>query len=126
MQSVNLFELASHQSRWLTARQKVIAENIANMNTPDFAPSEVTAFKEVLNQNAGALSLTHPTHIEALNSQDGFSLAERTRGSLTEQNPKVRLEQELLDASSVRRSYELNTAIVKTFHRMTLMITRPS
>ena len=126
MQPVNLFELASQQSRWLAARQKVIANNIANVNTPEFVPSQIAAFKEVLNQNAGGLSLTHSTHLEAIGNQNGYPSIERTHGSPSEPEPKVRLEHELMDASGVRRSYELNTAIVKAFHRMTLMTTRPT
>ena len=36
----------------------------------------------------------------------------------------VQLEDELLKAGEVRRAFEMNTAIVKAFHRMMLMTTK--
>jgi flagellar basal-body rod protein FlgB len=36
----------------------------------------------------------------------------------------VVLEQELMKSGEVRRSMEMNTAIVKAFHRMLMMTTR--
>lgn len=47
-------------------RQKVIADNIANMNTPGFKKSEVrfeNALKQALGSDSSGLRTTHPRHI---------------------------------------------------------------
>ena len=36
----------------------------------------------------------------------------------------VVLENELMDAGEVRRAFELNTAIVKAFNRMTMLVSK--
>jgi len=48
MESVHLFELASQQARWLSARQVTVAENIANANTPGYKAADVPPFEAVL------------------------------------------------------------------------------
>ena len=46
---VNLFELATKQSQWLSVRQSAIAGNIANVNTPGYHALEVEPFEKVLD-----------------------------------------------------------------------------
>jgi len=124
MDSVNLFELASQQAKWATVRQKVVANNIANANTSGFTPSDVAAFKEVLSQKAGGLSVTNSKHISGAGGNGEFKVAEREVDPLSQSDQRVSVEDELIAAGEVRRAYELNTAIVKSFHRMILMTTR--
>jgi flagellar basal-body rod protein FlgB len=50
MQPIQLFELTSKQSHWLTVRQSVVAGNIANANTPGYATREVAAFEAVIDR----------------------------------------------------------------------------
>lgn len=126
MQSVNLFELASQQAKWATVRQRVIANNIANVNTNGFAPSDVAPFKEVLSKSAGGLKITSAHHIGGGMGQGEFNISERepTSDLVGESGSKVSIEDELIAAGEVRKAYELNTAIIKSFHRMILMTTR--
>ncbi|MCJ8308785.1 MAG: flagellar basal body rod protein FlgB [Rhizobiaceae bacterium] len=126
MHSVNLFELASQQAKWATVRQRVIANNIANVNTNGFTPSDVAPFKEVLSKTAGGMSVTNANHIGGGVGRGEFNVTEREATSqiVSESGGKVSIEDELIAAGEVRKAYELNTAIVKSFHRMILMTTR--
>ena len=45
MGPVQLFELASQQAHWLSARQVAVAENIANANTPGYKAADVPPFR---------------------------------------------------------------------------------
>ena len=45
---LTLFQLASARMDWLSARQKTIATNIANADTPDFRAKEVSSFEDFL------------------------------------------------------------------------------
>ena len=124
MDSVNLFELASQQAKWATVRQRVVANNIANANTNGFTPSDVAPFKEVLNQKANGLAVTDSKHIAGSGGAGEFKVTERDVDPHSPADQRVSVEDELIAAGEVRRTYELNTAIIKSFHRMILMTTR--
>jgi len=124
MQSVNLFELASQQSKWVAASQKAIASNIANVNSSGFTPVDVAPFKELLARSSSAMAVTHPGHIGSGADQGVFQAVERQQDTTSGQDPAISIPEELIKASEVRRAYELNTAIVKSFHRMLMMTTR--
>ena len=51
---LKLFQRMSERMGWLGARQEVLAQNIANADTPDFVPHDMKALKFVdhLNQIA--------------------------------------------------------------------------
>ncbi len=126
MDTVNLFSLASDQARWLAVRQTAVAGNIANVNTPGFRTKDVEPFQSVLDKSRVTMATTHPTHIALGMGPDNLAVREvvdRDVALLPSDNT-VGLEDELMKAGEVRRSYELNTAIVKAFHRMTLMASR--
>ena len=122
MQPVNLFMLASRQAEWLSARQTAVAGNIANANTPGYKAVDVEPFEKVLERSASTLAATHESHFGAKAGEVSFGKREddRTTATLPSNNTVV-LEQELLKAGEVRRTFEMNTAIVKAFHRMMLM-----
>jgi flagellar basal-body rod protein FlgB len=122
MDAVNLFDLASQQSRWLSVRQTAVAGNIANANTPGYGAVEVEPFESVLNNSRVALISTNPGHLAGNVSASGFKVEqEGTGGALMPSKNTVVLENELLKSGEIRRGFELNTAIVKAFHRFALM-----
>jgi len=91
-----------------------------------FSQQVRTRLVSVLGQSAGALTRTNEFHLASDGGNGQFAATERTRDPMNPDGQKVSLEQELIDGSSTRRSYELNTAIVKSFHRMMLMTARAS
>lgn len=125
MQPVNLFDLASQQARWLSVRQTTIAGNVANANTPGFKATDVQPFEKVLQRTGVQMNATQPGHVLA--SASPAALSVRMDQEMTTMLPSknsVSLEQEMLKAGEVGRAFELNTAIVKSFHRMFLMTAR--
>lgn len=122
MQPVNLFKLASQQSQWLAVRQSAIAGNIANVNTPGYGTAEIEPFEKVLDQRSVAMKATQQGHFGGGVTNAGFSVRnEEGSNSVLPSENTVVLENELIKANDVRRTFELNTAIVKAFHRMTML-----
>lgn len=126
MQPVSLFKLAAHQARWLSVRQTTVADNIANINTPGYHALEVEPFKQLLDDRRVSLASTSPRHLTSGVTRDGFSLNEQQDDQIAvmPSDNTVVLESELVDAGEIRKSFELNTAIVKAFHDMIMMTTR--
>ncbi len=125
MQPVNLFDLATRQSQWLAVRQSAIASNIANANTPGYTANDVEPFEKVLDRTAVTLAATQAGHLGAEKANAGFNVKPKeATGSIMPSKNTVVLEDELMKAGEVRRSFELNTAIVKAFHSMMTMVVK--
>lgn len=121
VQSVQLFQLASFQADWLSARQSALTSNIANANTPGYRAVDVTPFEKVLKTSTSGVSITNPGHIAIGGTDAGFGTQARTQVSALPSGNSVQVEDELIKSNEVRQAFELNTAIVKSFHRMFLM-----
>ena len=122
MQPVNLFHLASQQAEWLSARQAAVAGNIANANTGGYRAVDVEPFEKVLERTGVSLTATQQGHFGTRVTEASFGHQDddRTTAVLPSENTVV-MEQELMKAGEVGRAFEMNTAIVKAFHRMMLM-----
>jgi len=122
MEPVSLFQLAAQQSRWLGVRQSAVAGNVANANTPGYGTVDVEPFEKVLGNTAASLTTTQAGHMRGRTTESGFALSqEDSAKSMLPSENSVVLETEMLKAGEIRRQFELNTAIVKAFHRMIML-----
>lgn len=125
MQPVNLFDLASQQARWLSVRQSAVAGNVANVNTPGYTAVEVEPFERILDQRPVAMAATHPGHIAIGTPANSWAVRQIDETPVASPSGNtVVLEKELMKTGEIKRTYELNTAIVKAFHRMLMMSVR--
>jgi len=125
MEPVSLFDLAAKQAQWLSVRQSAIAGNIANANTPGYTANDVEPFEKVLDRLAVSLQTTEAGHLGSAATNAGFTIKpQEDDGVVMPSKNTVVLEDQLLKAGEVRRSFELNTAIVKAFHSMMTMVVK--
>ncbi len=119
MEPLYLLDLASQQERWLTVRQAVVAQNIANANTPGYTGMDVGDFNEVFDGTQLKMTATNPAHlgIDPLDP-DSAETKESSPWEVTHSGNSVSLEQEMLKAGSINRDYSLNTSVVKAFNQM--------
>jgi flagellar basal-body rod protein FlgB len=114
-------ELASSQARWLELRQSTIALNVANANTPGFKARDVEPFNKVLDATPVRLAMTSPSHMQVSATEtDTRATAKKDSWDVVHSGNSVSLEQEMIKGSDVSQAYSLNTAIVRSFHRMLL------
>ena len=66
---IGLFRLAEQRLAWVDRRQKLLAENVANANTPGYQPRDVKSFGGVFS--AVALTQTSPLHLASANTDAG-------------------------------------------------------
>ncbi|MEI4471997.1 flagellar basal body rod protein FlgB [Frigidibacter sp. MR17.24] len=52
LDEMSFFRLASQRLDWLSGRQRVLAENIANADTPDYRAKDVQSFESFLEDGA--------------------------------------------------------------------------
>lgn len=100
------------QARWLSMRQAVTAENVANASTPGYRARDVVAFDAALSRFSGQQSAA---------IQRGF---DSNPWEVRPSGNSVSLEEEMVRAGGISRAYALNTSIVSAFHRMTMQAVR--
>ena len=113
--------LAEQRLRWLDQRQRVLAQNIANANTPAYQPSDVVPFAQHL-QKAGASAATptrtNPAHLAGR----GEAGARRDREAV-ERAPDgnaVSLDQQALKVAETDKAH----ALAMGLHRRWLVMYR--
>jgi flagellar basal-body rod protein FlgB len=61
--TTTLFRAAEARLRWLSERQAVLAENIANADTPHWRPRDLPTFDAALATASQTLSITNARHL---------------------------------------------------------------
>ncbi len=126
MTQVYLFSLASQHNRWLSTRQATVATNVANANTPGFKAQDVAPFESALDAARISMSASNTKHMQMGETQvrEGEKVQGQDSWEVTHSGNSVNLEQELIKAGEINRTYRLNASVVKTFHRMILASTK--
>lgn len=124
MTTGDVLAVASRQASWLSARQMLIATNVAHVNTPGFRPLDMRPFGDFLEGRIG-MAATAPKHL----SEDagGASLAgarARTGGETFVSGNSVSIEKEMIAAGEVNQSLALNMSAQKAFHRMLMLASK--
>ncbi|KAI95784.1 flagellar basal body rod protein FlgB [Rhodomicrobium vannielii ATCC 17100] len=115
----NVLDIASLQGRWLFAKEKVLAQNVANANTPGYKTANVVPFEAMMHDIGLQMTSTSPLHLRAEVSQVGsYAQEDAGDGATFYSGGDVNLDQEMLKSSEVMRDYALNASVVKTFHSM--------
>jgi flagellar basal-body rod protein FlgB len=121
MEPIYLFGLVNQQRSWLSARQSLVAQNIANANTPGYEARDLAPFNKVLDNSALQMSADDPMHI-GLPLNESLKTAQKKSDSweITHSGNSVSLEQEMIKAGDIRGAFTLDTNIMKAFHNMWL------
>lgn len=122
MSKIYLLQLASQQAQWLSARQRTIATNIANANTPGFVSMDVQPFADVLDKTQVAMVSTNSAHmVPEGNDFTATRTAEADSWETTYSGNSVSLEQEMMKEGEINRSFTLNANIKRAFHQMLML-----
>ena len=122
MDPIQLFELASRQAQWLTVRQNVVAGNIANANTPHYRAKDVQPFENVLQNTGIQMAATHRAHFtESPDAAQVTDVSSIDDVAVQQSGNTVAIEQEMMKTGEIKLDYEINSGLVKSFHRMMLM-----
>lgn len=113
---IPLFDALSKRMAWLTQRQTVLAENVANANTPGYVAKDLKEldFGSVLGKTAGKLQLaaTEPGHILSP-AQDGGSPTVVLADDHSIDGNGVSLESQMMKVSTNAADYALVTTLYK-------------
>ncbi|RMF10184.1 MAG: flagellar basal body rod protein FlgB [Alphaproteobacteria bacterium] len=124
LNGLKLFSALQRKMGWLTHRQRLVAENLANANTPNYRPRDLKTlrFADALTRSSSAsakLAITHPNHMKAP-TQSVIGGEYEVRSIETKRNGNaVALDQELAKLAQVQMDY---TAMVNLYRKHVAMI----
>lgn len=110
----DLFGLAEQRLAWADRRQALLAQNIANTDTPGYAPKDVAPFAQMLARAGNVpLARTAPTHLAgATPLLDEARAAPRARAP---NGNAVALDEQLTKVADTETTQSLVTSIYRKY-----------
>jgi flagellar basal-body rod protein FlgB len=131
---IPLFAMLRGRLGYLSQRQRVIAENVANSDTPGYRPSDLKPFNfqaQVQAQagGAGVQAVTQPGHMQAAGARAGAGPAlkpVKTQDSeITLDGNGVVLEEEMMKLTDARMNYDAAIGFYQKSLNLLRMAARP-
>lgn len=115
---IPLFQMMTRRMGWLSDRQRVLAENIANSDTPGYQARDLRPldFRRELAQSTARITpvATDARHLAARGGGAGDPRSERTRPTETTiSGNAVTVEQEMMKAGETQNDYQLVTTLYR-------------
>lgn len=118
LNSIPLMSMLAKRMAWLNQRQSVLAQNVANANTPNYKPRDLKPLDfDSLARGAAAkltLATTRPGHLRATETMGGASPTMRRRTlETTPTGNAVSLEEEMMKVGRNRMEYDLAVSLYR-------------
>jgi flagellar basal-body rod protein FlgB len=124
MGSIPLFTALAEKMRWHQTRQSLLAENVANAETPGYRGQDLSAFSfaEHMSNVSTARMETNRTvagHITAVaSSTGGFGARAMNNFEITPEGNGVTLEDEMMKITSNQMDYQTVTTLYSRSMRL--------
>lgn len=120
---LSLLRLASELAAHSTARQSVVAENIAHADTPGYRARDIPGFAEAMAEPTGfAPRATRPGHMAQPDQPRFEPREEAALGAETPNGNSVALEDQMVRAAEIRAHHDMALGV----YRKTMDILRES
>ncbi|MDJ1158442.1 flagellar basal body rod protein FlgB [Chelatococcus sp. SYSU_G07232] len=107
-----LMDLLKARMQWHQARQKVLAENVANADTPGFKPRDL---REPAAGRSGrgdiGMVRTSPAHLVAAGGTSGFDGRDAKRFEVSPSGNGVSLEEEMMKVAQNQTDFQMATTL---------------
>jgi len=111
--------LADRRLNWLDRRQSVLAQNVANADTPGYRPHDLTSFqRELAGQVRLALERTQPGHGAGSAALALGAQKERNAAEVVPDGNAVSLDREALRIAETDTAHQLAMSVHRSFTGM--------
>ena len=115
--SIPLFRAMATRMSWLGERERVLAQNVANADTPGYVPQDLKqqSFRDLLGGSARpALARTNSKHLTGAASAPGdATLTKVKEAETTPSGNRVSLEQEMMKVGETATQHHLITSLYR-------------
>ena len=119
LKNLSVFGLANQNMQYLSAKEKVIAGNIANASTPGYLPKDIQ--KPAFSDTGSRLrmNVTNPRHMNGANFANNFKVyTPRPDSALTIDGNGVILEEQMNEASKASSEYKRMITIYNKYNSL--------
>lgn len=119
---LSVIALAKSRMDWVAKRQEVLAENVANANTPKFIPSDLKPFdfKSVLNETAPTVQVkvTNPMHVQPVVADPQTVIKDRKDFESSADGNAVVLEEQMAKIGDAKSAYDTAASLFQKQYKM--------
>ena len=105
-----IFSMLRSRMNWHQERQRLLAENVANADTPGYRPHDLAPldFNRQVQQASGQLhlALTSPSHISGSNDGSSFAMARNGKFEVRPSGNAVNLEDEMMKVAANQMDHQ--------------------
>jgi flagellar basal-body rod protein FlgB len=105
-----IFSMLRTRMNWHQERQRLLAENVANADTPGFRPHDLAPldFGRQVAQASGQLqlALTSPAHLSGSTDAGGFAMARAGKYEIRPSGNAVNLEDEMMKVAANQMDHQ--------------------
>ena len=120
LSKLSSIQTASKKMEWLAERQKVVAENVANADTPRYKAKETDSFETFLNNSKTSIgtTITDSKHISSRGGaslriiDDQFAWTQKPNGNT------VSLEQQTIKSAEISDLHSFAASLYKKSYAM--------
>ena len=114
---IPLFKAMMSRMSWLTERQQVLAQNVANADTPNFKPKDLKAlsFRDMVGGSTGKLALaaTQANHLTSPGGSAAFRPVVDRKAELSPSGNGISIEDQMLKVSSTANEFQMTTNLYR-------------
>jgi flagellar basal-body rod protein FlgB len=131
---IPIFAMLRSRLGYLSERQRVIAENVANADTPRYSPKDLKPFsfhaqvQAAAQASASSLAMTNPAHLQSPHARTGAAAAVKAvkvqDSETTLDGNGVVLEEEMMKLTEARMDYEAAVGFYQKSLEILRMATR--
>lgn len=111
-ENLELLKMAGAMSQRAGARMSVVAQNIANADTPGFKAMDLPSFAETYDESGAEMRATRSGHF-ATDAGAAEPSARRAKGTAAPNGNTVSLEQEMVKTATIRQDHEMALSIYR-------------
>jgi len=118
LEKIPLFAALTERMKWLTARQKVLSQNVANADTPNYRSKDLKPleFREMIAQPEEQRVRIHRTNGAHIHVDEIKKYETQVNRDVSETSPTgnaVILEEEMMKVAETQIQYELTTSLYR-------------
>lgn len=119
---LSVIALAKSRMDWVAKRQEVLAENVANADTPKFVPSDIKPFdfKSVLNQTNPTVqvTVTNPMHVQPVITDPQTVIKDRKDFESSADGNAVILDEQMAKIGDAKSAYDTAASLFQKQFKM--------
>ena len=110
---IPILSMLRERMQWHQARQQVLAENVANADTPDYQAKDLAplSFEQELSTASVGLTTTDPHHIVPVSDGTQFATDSSERYEVRPRGNTVTHEDEMMKVASNQMDFEAATSL---------------